>query len=120
MKRAAEEGFIQAQHLVGIDYFQGQRCKKDDAMSLAWFRQSIRNGNVVSYLNAGDILSKGGNNVQQNRLFGLVNYVGAYRYGAFFLKDRIKEVIEELKTIEGETLPEFKFLEIDPDYLESI
>jgi len=38
MKRSAEEGFTSAQHLVGIDYFQGVRCPKDDQLSLAWFR----------------------------------------------------------------------------------
>ena len=29
-------------------------------MALAWFRESIRNGNIVSYLNAGDLLYEGG------------------------------------------------------------
>jgi hypothetical protein len=29
-----------------------------------------------------------------------------------FLKDRLEEVIEELKKIEGEKLPEFRFFDI--------
>ena len=29
---------------------------KNDVRSLAWFRESIRNGNYVSYLNAAEIL----------------------------------------------------------------
>ena len=71
-------------------------------MALAWFRESIRNGNIVSYLNAGDILFEGGNNVKKNRMFALVNYLGAYQNGAIFLKDRLEQVIDELKREEGE------------------
>ncbi len=93
-------------------------CKRNDKLALAWFREAIRNGNLVSYLNAGDLLyedrpgtqeEKGG--LQKNRLFALVNYLGAYQAGALFLKDRLEQIIEELKTIEGEKLPEFKFFE---------
>ncbi len=85
-------------------------------MALAWFREAIRNGNIVSYLNAGDLLyeerpgtpeEKGG--IQQNRLFAFVNYLGAYQAGALFLKDRLEQILEELKTIEGEKMPDFKF-----------
>lgn len=45
-------------------------------------------------------------------MFALVNYLGAYQVGALFLKDRLEQIIEELKTIEGEKLPEFKFFDI--------
>jgi TPR repeat protein len=31
-------------------------CKRNDKLALAWFREAIRNGNLVSYLNAGDLL----------------------------------------------------------------
>jgi TPR repeat protein len=78
LKRSAEEGFVTAQHLLGIAYFEGRLVKKNDYMALAWFRESIRNGNVLSYLNAGDILFEGGNNVPKNRMFALINYLGAY------------------------------------------
>ena len=59
-------------------------------LSLAWFRESVRNGNVASYLNAGDLLFEGGNNLKKNRMFALVNYLGAYQNGAVFLKDRLE------------------------------
>lgn len=66
-------------------------------LALAWFRESIRNGNIVSYLNAGDLLfedrpgtqlDKGG--LERNRLFALVNYLGAYQAGAVFLRERME------------------------------
>ena len=57
LKRAACEGFVTAQHLLGIAYAEGGRlCKRNDKLALAWFREAIRNGNMVSYLNAGDLL----------------------------------------------------------------
>lgn len=100
-------------------YAEGRLTKRNDKLALAWFRESIRNGNIVSYLNAGDLLylerpgtpeDKGG--LTQNRLFALVNYLGAYSQGALFLKDRLEQVIHELRTIEGQRLPEFKFFEM--------
>lgn len=112
LKRSAEEGFVTAQHLLGIALFEGTLTKKDDFLALAWFREAIRNGNVVSYLNAGDILFDGGNNVPKNRLFALVNYLGAYQYGAVFLKDKLEQVISEIKLIEKQELPEFKFVDV--------
>jgi hypothetical protein len=53
-------------------------CKRNDALSLAWLRESVRNGNAVSYLNCGDLLYEGGVNLKKNRMFALVNYLGAY------------------------------------------
>ena len=44
-------------------------------------------------------------------MFALVNYLGAYVNGALFLQERIEQVIQEIKTIDGERLPEFKFIE---------
>ena len=37
-------------------YAEGRLTKRNDKLALAWFRESIRNGNIVSYLNAGDLL----------------------------------------------------------------
>jgi TPR repeat protein len=114
---------VTAQHLLGIAYAEGgSLCKRNDRLALAWFREAIRNGNIVSYLNAGDLLfedrpgsdeEKGG--LQQNRLFALVNYLGAYSAGALFLKDRLEQIIKELREIEGEKLPDFKFFDVPRD-----
>jgi TPR repeat protein len=57
LKRAAEEGFVTAQHMLGIAYMEGKAVKRNHRKSLAWFRESVRNGNPISYLNAGDLLS---------------------------------------------------------------
>jgi TPR repeat protein len=83
---------------LGIAYAEGGKlCKRNDKLALAWFREAIRNGNIVSYLNAGDLLyeerpgtpeEKGG--LARSRLFALVNYLGAYQAGALFLKDRLE------------------------------
>lgn len=78
LKRSAEEGFVTAQHLLGIAYHEGKFVKRNDYLALAWFRESIRNGNIVSYLNAGDLLYEGGVGLKQNRLFAFLNYMGAY------------------------------------------
>jgi hypothetical protein len=41
-------------------------------------------------LNAGDLLYEGGVNLKKNRLFALINYLGAYQAGAVFLKERLE------------------------------
>jgi TPR repeat protein len=46
--------------MLGIAYHEGALCKQNDTKSLAWFREAIRNGNPVSYLNAGELLNKEG------------------------------------------------------------
>jgi len=49
--------------LLGIAYGEGELVKKNDLRALAWFRESVRNGNPVSYLNAGDLLAEGSDQV---------------------------------------------------------
>ena len=75
LKRSAEEGFVNAQHMLGIAYSRGEICTKNDYKALSWFRESVRNGNPVSYLNAGELLE---GDRFKNKLFALVNYLGAY------------------------------------------
>jgi TPR repeat protein len=116
LKRSAEEGFVTAQHLLGIALHEGNLTKKNDYLALAWFREAIRNGSVASYLNAGDLLHEGGVGLKRNRLFALVNYLGAYQNGAVFLRPRLEQLITELKEIEGERLPEFRFVDVPPGY----
>jgi len=45
--------------------------KKSDKLALAWFREACRNGSTVSYLNAGELLAKGGNDLEPNLTFAL-------------------------------------------------
>ena len=69
-------------------YHKGELVKRDDYLALAWFREAIRNGHIQSYLYAGDLLFSEGNvGLPKNRMFALVNYLGAYQGGAVFLKD---------------------------------
>ena len=44
-------------------------------------------------------------------MFAFVNYLGAYQVGALFLKEKLEKIIHELRTIEGEKMPDFKFYE---------
>ena len=61
--------------------------ERNDYRALAWFRESVRNGNPMSYLHAGELLDlndeqtkgqKEENVVPRNRLFAFINYFGAY------------------------------------------
>jgi TPR repeat protein len=92
---------------LGIAYADGTLTKRNDLRALAWFRESVRNGNIVSYLNAADLLSHhtddakrtyDATNVPKNRLFAMANYLGAYQHGAFFLTERIQTLATEIRT----------------------
>lgn len=75
---------------------------------MSWFRESVRNGNPVSYLNSGELLE--GDHFK-NKLFALVNFLGAYQHGAFFLKDKIETIRQELIEKDGYRIPEVLFVE---------
>lgn len=121
LKRAAEEGYVQAQHMLAIAYHEGKYTKQDNMLSLAWFREAARNGYPLSLVNAGDLLISmelnktsisSLNNLEGhgteininkqkmnigNLLFGLSQYINAYRYGAFFLEERITKIVKLLR-----------------------
>ena len=123
LKRAAEEGYVHAQYLLAIAYFEGLYTEKNDKLSLAWFRESIRNGYYISLINAGDLLIMGSkigqkilykeyeergiptiwlekalnSNLKPNLMFGLCQYLSAYRLGARHLENRISEIIKFLR-----------------------
>ena len=78
--------------MLGIAYAEGALVKENKRVGLAWFRESIRNGNPVSYLNAGDLLLE-----MDEKMFALVQYLGAYQHGALFLRERIEKVKERLE-----------------------
>lgn len=71
---------------------------------------------------AGDILYEGNIHglpadraVEQNRLFALTQYLGAYQAGALFLENQIRNVIRELIEIEGlspSVMPKINFVKI--------
>lgn len=56
LKQAAEEGYVPAQTMLGIEYHQGELVERNDFRALAWHRESVRNGNPMSYVHAGDLL----------------------------------------------------------------
>ena len=94
--------------MLGIAYSKGEICTKNDYKALSWFRESVRNGNPVSYLNAAELLE---GDRFKNKLFALVNYLGAYQHGAFFLREKIQGLREDLISNEGFRIPEVRFVE---------
>lgn len=81
--------------MLGIAYHEGRLFKRNDLRALAWFRESVRNGNAVSYLNAGELLLRGDETqrgFKQNKLFAFVNFLGAYTNGAFFVRDQMQKL----------------------------
>lgn len=105
LRRAAEEGYVEAQHELANNYMSGEICKIDYKMALAWHRQACRNGYVLSYEPCGDLLYLGGSNLKKDKVLSLVMYYTAYNKGVFSLKDKVLKVREELSK-EGEPLPE--------------
>ena len=86
-----------AQHLLGLSYQEGQICEQDDFLALAWYREAIRNGSPAPYIEAGNLLTEGKSKViQQDNMFGFVNFLGAYQFGAFFLKDKLQELQQKI------------------------
>ena len=103
-----------AQHMLGLAYHEGKLFKRNDLRALAWFRESIRNGNVISYLNAGEILLKGDESqygFKRNKLFAFVNYLGAYSNGAFFVGEEMKKLRTEIIKEMGIRLPEIVYVQ---------
>lgn len=72
-----------AQHQLGIEYQAGELVEQDLMKALAWYRESVRNGNAISYAACGEILALP-EFKYQNKLFALVNFMGAYQHGALF------------------------------------
>jgi TPR repeat protein len=105
LKESAKEGYTEAMYTLGNEYLKGNLCKQNYVKALAWHRHACRNGYFPSYEVCGDIFYKGGLGVSQNKALSLVWYYCGYTKGLFDLKDKIIEIIQELKK-EGEPLPE--------------
>ena len=114
LKRSAEEGLVVAQHMLGIAYHEGRLFKRNDLRALAWFRESVRNGNATSYLNCGELLLHGDEKqpgFKRNKLFAFVNFLGAYSNGAFFIGDKLKGLAEEIEQEMGIRLPKIVYVD---------
>lgn len=70
--------------------------EQDFTKALAWFRESVRNGNAISYAACGEILNMP-DFKHHNKLFALVNFMGAYQHGALWCQSRIEDLSEELR-----------------------
>lgn len=82
--------------------------------ALAWFRESIRNGNAVSYLNAGELLLEGDESqhgFKRNKFFAFVNFLGAYTNGAFFVQGKLEQLREEVQAELGIKLPQIIYVD---------
>ena len=100
--------------MLGIAYHEGKIFRRNDLKALSWFREAVRNGNVVSYLNAGDLLLNGEEKPQglkRNKLFAFVNFLGAYQHGAFFLRDEMVRLKPEIEAETGIRLPNIIYVD---------
>ena len=100
--------------MLGIAYHEGRLFKRNDLRALGWFRESVRNGNAVSYLNAGELLLHGDESqhgFKRNKLFAFVNLLGAYTNGAFFVKDQLQKVSTEVQSELGIRLPKIVYVD---------
>lgn len=65
-KKAAEQGSLDAQFLLGGMYYYGQGLKRDYAEAAAWFRKAAEQGNAVAQYYLGHIYSEGQEGVPKN------------------------------------------------------
>lgn len=65
-KKAAEQGSLDAQFLLGGMYYYGQGLKRDYAETTAWFRKAAEQGNAVAQYYLGHIYSEGQEGVPKN------------------------------------------------------
>ncbi len=65
---------------------------------------------MFSYIDAGEILSRGGNNIPARPVLGFGHYLMAYRGGALFMENRMKELEAELRA-QGVKLPHITYID---------
>lgn len=56
---AASKGHNEAERALGIYYYQGFGCKKDEAKGLYWVEKSIEDGNVRAYCTLAHVFMNG-------------------------------------------------------------
>ena len=64
-------------------------------------------------MNAGDLLVEGDESqhgFKRNKLFAFVNYLGAYKNGAFFLQEKMERLQREVETELGVKLPKIVYV----------
>ena len=52
-KRRAEQGYVQAQVLLGVRYPCGEGVRENDAEAVKWFRLAAAQGDAVSQIDIG-------------------------------------------------------------------
>jgi TPR repeat protein len=58
-RKAAEQGFMEAQHNLGLCYYTGVGIAKDATEAANWFRKAAQQGKVQSQLNLGVCYAEG-------------------------------------------------------------
>ena len=59
VRRAAEQGDVDAQYNLGVGYAFGQGVPEDDAEAVRWFRLAAEQGNAGAQLNLGVLYARG-------------------------------------------------------------
>ena len=60
LRKAAEQGYVPAQHGLGFLYAKGRGVPRDDAEAVVWYREAAEQGYVVSQFRLGAMYAKGG------------------------------------------------------------
>ena len=50
-----------------------------------------------------------------NKIFAFTNFFGAYQHGAFFVRERMEQLAQEIKEEEGIELPEIHYVDIEKE-----
>ena len=54
--KSAQQGNANAQHNLGLAYYEGKRVKKNYKQALEWFTKSAEQGNANAQYNLGSLL----------------------------------------------------------------
>lgn len=65
-RKAAHQGFAQAQHNLGVMYDEGQGVTQDYAQAVKWYRKAADQGDVGAQYNLGLMYAKGQGVIQGN------------------------------------------------------
>ena len=59
VRKAAEQGFAEAQKNLGFMYFNGKGISKNEAEAVKWYRKAAEQGNAYAQYNLGFIYANG-------------------------------------------------------------
>ncbi len=107
MRRAAEQGYAEAEQDLGAMYLQGSGVTRNVDQALYWFRRAARNGQACAQSALGDFLLTGGMEVPVNvsdavkwlHLAAEQKSGRAHRYLAWYYRDGFGSPPDKVKAL---------------------